>query len=169
MLDAALDLFVEHGFKGTTITSIEERVGLAAGTGSFYRHFASKEDLLLAAVSHEAERARAAIDIERSTLPADHDREDSLRMIGEHLRRFDRLFVLMLTEGDRVPQLHDAIANSLIATSSDASWTSDPVFVIRMAALGGYHLLSRFQGRPFLDAPFDEFVATLARFELSTS
>jgi AcrR family transcriptional regulator len=33
LLDAAFDLFAEIGFAGTTISQIERRVGLAAGSG----------------------------------------------------------------------------------------------------------------------------------------
>jgi AcrR family transcriptional regulator len=41
ILDVALDHFAEHGFAGTSISAIERDVGLAAGTGSFHRHFPS--------------------------------------------------------------------------------------------------------------------------------
>ena len=61
ILDAALDLFVEQGFGGTTITAVELRAGLAGGTGSFYRHFRSKEELLRAAVDREVSRCMAEI------------------------------------------------------------------------------------------------------------
>ena len=43
ILEAALDLFVKEGYSGTTISEVERRVVLAAGTGSFYSHFSSKE------------------------------------------------------------------------------------------------------------------------------
>ena len=43
ILDVAIELFLREGFKGTPITDIERRAGLAAGTGSFYRHFPSKD------------------------------------------------------------------------------------------------------------------------------
>ena len=61
ILDAALDLFVEQGVRGTTISDIERQVGLAAGTGSFYRHFPSKEALLPAAVEREAAQCMAEV------------------------------------------------------------------------------------------------------------
>src|SRR5436853_1557341 len=51
---ASLDLFLERGFDGTTISDIERAVGLAAGTGSFYRHFRSKDDVFVAAVQRSA-------------------------------------------------------------------------------------------------------------------
>ena len=50
---AAAELFVRHGYAGTSIRDIAERVGLLAG--SVYHHFRSKEDILLA-VNHEGFR-----------------------------------------------------------------------------------------------------------------
>jgi AcrR family transcriptional regulator len=41
---AALDLFVERGFYGTTVPEIAERAGVGAGT--IYRYFESKESLV---------------------------------------------------------------------------------------------------------------------------
>ena len=46
ILDTASDLFVEHGYAGTSIRDISERLGMTKG--SLYYHFPSKEDLLLA-------------------------------------------------------------------------------------------------------------------------
>lgn len=42
---AALPLFAERGFAGTSIAAIETAAGLAPRAGAFYRHFASKEAL----------------------------------------------------------------------------------------------------------------------------
>jgi TetR/AcrR family transcriptional regulator, repressor of fatR-cypB operon len=41
---AALDVFVERGFHGSTVPSIAERAGIA--TGTIYHYFASKEALV---------------------------------------------------------------------------------------------------------------------------
>lgn len=43
ILAAALELFAERGFDGTTMPLVAERAGVGAGT--IYRHFASKEAL----------------------------------------------------------------------------------------------------------------------------
>jgi AcrR family transcriptional regulator len=51
LIDAALQLFAAEGYRGTTIRKIEEKAGLTPGAGGMYRHFRSKEDLLLAAVA----------------------------------------------------------------------------------------------------------------------
>src|SRR5438128_2202472 len=66
ILDAAMDLFAQDGFTGTTISEVERRVGLAAGTGSLYRHFPSKEALLRAAVEHEVTKCRAEMEEARA-------------------------------------------------------------------------------------------------------
>ena len=42
---AALPLFAEHGFAGTSIAAIETAAGLAPRAGAFYRHFPGKEAL----------------------------------------------------------------------------------------------------------------------------
>jgi AcrR family transcriptional regulator len=57
LIDAALTLFANEGYRGTTIRKIEEAAGLSPGAGGMYRHFRSKEELLLAAV----ERYRADV------------------------------------------------------------------------------------------------------------
>ena len=44
ILEAALDLFAEHGFDATPVPMIAERAGVGAGT--IYRYFDSKEDLV---------------------------------------------------------------------------------------------------------------------------
>jgi TetR/AcrR family transcriptional regulator, repressor of fatR-cypB operon len=50
ILNAALDLFVERGFHGTSVPSVAERAGVAAGT--IYHYFASKEALVNALYQH---------------------------------------------------------------------------------------------------------------------
>jgi AcrR family transcriptional regulator len=46
ILDAALDLFSDHGFEGTTLQQIADRLGLTKA--ALYYHFPSKDDLLQA-------------------------------------------------------------------------------------------------------------------------
>lgn len=47
---AALRLFGEQGFARTTVTQIERAAGLSGGSGAMYRHFKSKDELLVEAV-----------------------------------------------------------------------------------------------------------------------
>lgn len=48
VLDAALDLFSEHGFEGTSLQDIADRLGVTKA--AVYYHFRTKDDLLLALV-----------------------------------------------------------------------------------------------------------------------
>jgi AcrR family transcriptional regulator len=154
LLDIALDVFVELGYEGTSVSELERRVGLAAGTGSFYRHFRSKDELLQAAVDREVEQVMAAIP---------EDREEGLAGALRDIRRFDRLLRLALVDGDRVPQVRDALATALKGPGDQIRWEDQPELVVALAALGGYHVMSLVQGRPFQDMPEAEFLAALAR------
>jgi len=165
LLDAALDLFAEQGFEGTTITEVERRVGLTPGTGSFYRHFRSKEELLRAAVDREVERSMAVVEAARAEpAPDDPLQQDvqHLAMALTALRSFDRLFRLLLVEGDRVPELRAAVMAAVQGPGEQVSWQDSPTTVVRLAALAGYHVYSTVQGRPFQGAPEQEFLTVLA-------
>ena len=165
ILDAALELFAEEGFLGTTISAVERKVGLAAGTGSLYRHFASKEELLQAAVEREVARVVAEIEADRAALAADVEGEERLAQdytqCLRDLRRFDRLVRLALSEGERVPEVRDAISRALAVARKGSTWDRDPGLVVAIAALAGYHLLSAVEGRPFRDMSERRFVETL--------
>ena len=79
------------------------------------------------------------------------------------IRRFDRLLRLVLTEGERVPELRDAISTALRGPGEQLSWDEAPMVVVALAALGGYHLFSLVQGRAFQGVAEDDFLAELAR------
>lgn len=46
ILDAALDLFIEKGYEGTSLRELAERLGFTKA--ALYYHFASKDDILMA-------------------------------------------------------------------------------------------------------------------------
>ena len=47
IMQAALKLFVERGYQKTSIARIETEAGLVPRAGAFYRHFDSKQALLV--------------------------------------------------------------------------------------------------------------------------
>src|SRR5579863_9163351 len=49
ILDVALELFSEHGFDGTTLQQIADRLGVTKA--ALYYHFRSKDDLLRALIA----------------------------------------------------------------------------------------------------------------------
>jgi len=166
ILEVALGLFAQEGFTGTTITAIERQVGLAAGTGSLHRHFKSKEELLHAAVDHEIGRIMATAEAERAALPvlddADAEAAQAYQQAMRDIARFDRLFRLLLTEGERLPQLRATMARALAPMRGGSeSWTEEPTVVVAIAALGGYHYLSVMQGRPFEGMAEGDFISAL--------
>jgi AcrR family transcriptional regulator len=52
LLAEALKLFAAKGYAATSVADIQRASGLAPGSGALYKHFASKRELLEAAVSH---------------------------------------------------------------------------------------------------------------------
>ncbi|MET0883518.1 MAG: helix-turn-helix domain-containing protein [Acidimicrobiales bacterium] len=166
ILDAALDLFVEQGVRGTTISDIERQVGLAAGTGSFYRHFPSKEVLLRAVVEREAAQCMAEVHRDRAAMALPDDPQEAFAARAAQtlrdMRRFDRLVRLLLAERDRVPELRDTIVSALGASEALGPWMDDPVVLVTVAALAGYHQFGLVDGGPFSGVDEAEFIATLA-------
>lgn len=59
LMDAAQQVFSEHGLAGATIDQVTQAAGFTRG--AFYSNFASKEELMLAAMDRERQRATAAM------------------------------------------------------------------------------------------------------------
>jgi len=77
------------------------------------------------------------------------------------MRRFDRLLRLMLNEGDRVPELRQAIWAALQVPVKDTPEEEDVVEAVAETALGGYHLFSMMQGRPYNGVSEEQFLRSL--------
>lgn len=80
VLDAAVDLFAEQGYDGTSVSQVLARAGVAKG--GFYHHFASKEELLYEVYGDLIERQLAAMtEILRRGLPP----AETLRLLIDDL------------------------------------------------------------------------------------
>lgn len=71
LLDAARDCFAEYGYARTRISDVVFRAGVSQG--NFYRHFASKDEVFLAALGPSLEELGAATHRSRSGDPASLD------------------------------------------------------------------------------------------------
>jgi AcrR family transcriptional regulator len=167
-----MELFAENGFSGATISEVERRVGLAVGTGSLYRHFSSKEELLRAAVEREVTRIR--LEIQRHAEAAEDSAEDpverrlrSYRQRLHDMRQCDRLFRLMLNEGDRVPELREAMWAALRVPVKHRPETGDVIEAVAESAIGGYHLFSIMQGRPYNGVGEEQFLRELVELTMA--
>ena len=171
ILDAALDLFAEAGVDATTVTAIERRAGLAGGSGSLYRHFRSKEDVLDATIEREVTRLKELLEHERAARPRLPDRRSQLLLQFHQtlrdIKQFDRLLRILQRETGRSPSLQGIVARVVGLDRGLASWSShddrlDPMTaVVVVAALVGYHAIGQWQDRPFLDVDADAFIERL--------
>lgn len=165
ILEAAADVIAEEGLSGFTMTEVERRVGLAVGTGSIYRHFSSKEALLKAALEREISRNRDVTHEARSAAQQEPDPAERAvkvyQQMLDDLRRFDRVFALMLNQRECVPELRDAIRAAARPRAQAAIGEDRGMHALAMAALGGYHLFSIMQGQPFNGVDEDEFLRLL--------
>ncbi|QKW32731.1 TetR/AcrR family transcriptional regulator [Actinomadura sp. NAK00032] len=179
VLDAALELIQEHGFGGTTVTDIEELAGLSPGSGSFYRHFRSKEEVFRAVLERELDRARRhREEFERG--PVDDDPRAALarRLVQQldYLARVRPLINLLAREHGRFPEVTRRIrsvlvdrgiaeeAEHLTRDMPDGDGHADPhaLLAVVVSALTGYELSRGFFGRPPADVAPERFAAALA-------
>jgi AcrR family transcriptional regulator len=164
-------LFGERGYKETTIAQIEAAVGLSPGSGSLYKHFSSKEELLVAGVEDLlADRASFVRVLEPSVMPRRGDIKElqalmSLVATGG-LRRMerDRYINRLLFRGlEEFPDLlaryrdgeiaanHHAVASFLSGLAAeqetDGDWSA--IAAVLVGATAHYWLLADlFGGHP---------------------
>jgi AcrR family transcriptional regulator len=118
ILDAALALFSERGFKATTVIDIETAAGLTPGAGGVFHHFPSKRAVLAAALERRFQQTEA-LDQLRTALPRLGDRAAELRVFARYvldqLADERDLLVLVLAESRRDEALFATAARTLFA------------------------------------------------------
>ena len=95
LVAAARGAFARDGYAGVNIADISEEVGIA--TGSFYRHFETKEAIFLAAVQSVGDVVAAEID----SLPARLSSRRATSTVGELLEPFVTLLLESATRARR--------------------------------------------------------------------
>lgn len=117
LLAAAMNLFAEHGYDGTSVADIQIAAGLTGGSGALYKHFASKEAVLEAGVdaylASLAENSNATV----RELPADP--REALRVIAsstiESMTGEEKVLRVLLRDLDRRPELIERLWNGVTA------------------------------------------------------
>lgn len=118
LVAAAVRLFADQGYEGTSVGEIEAAAGLVPRRGALYRHFDSKRALIGAALEERSE-AVERIGAQLAELGGT-GLEDELRAVAEvalsELARERELARLVMKEGDRFPDLardfHAAVVDS---------------------------------------------------------
>jgi AcrR family transcriptional regulator len=178
ILDAAIELFAQDGYKGTSIVRIEEAAGLTPGSGAIYHHFPSKEAVLRAGLERQLGRLNALRDIQRILLDLGDIRAELTVLARYALAEFDEeteLLTVVLTEARHQPGVMDAVVEQLIAATHTgfADWLQrrcrlDPDHAITVATLGlgalfSHRMLQILLGLQPLVIDDDAFVTTWVR------
>lgn len=176
LLSEALRLFGESGFKATRVSEIERAAGLAPGRGGLYRHFASKEDLLIAAVKQEADRNRELL---AQLAPADSATDPSatpmdLAWAGlQRLRQERDLNRLVLRGLADSPELLELAAETDIrpvhqslelwlSSQLKEGWDPSAFAAVLAGAITHFWLLEDVFGDHPTGVPAESYIATLA-------
>jgi AcrR family transcriptional regulator len=120
ILDAALEMFAEKGFKAITTRAIAEKAGVNEVT--LFRIFGSKEKLFLSIMDREATIRMGIIQMD---FEPSEDMAEDLAVIGNYIVKnmLERanFFKLMVMEVDRYPEIWEHIGTVPLAAISKLS------------------------------------------------
>lgn len=127
LAEIALDLFARKGFRETSIGDIEKAAGLTPRAGGFYRHFASKEQVLTESVRRMASEIVAEIRL--GDVLAQKSVKAELLIIAQslldHAEEYRSLRLLLQREAHKLPVLKEVMqeANLNLARQDIVPWT----------------------------------------------
>lgn len=130
LIAESMRLFGEQGYSGTSVSEIEAAAGLSGGSGSLYRHFASKEALLSEGIREQVAAGKGLLGLVRDAGAAEEaPLRESLVMIAvaglrrlEQERDFNRVLIkdlsmfpdlLEIARTEEIARIHAAIADWL--------------------------------------------------------
>lgn len=130
LIAESMRLFGEQGYSGTSVSEIEAAVGLSGGSGSLYRHFASKEALLSEGIREQVAAGKGLLGLVRDAGAAEEaPLRESLVMVAvaglrrlEQERDFNRVLIkdlslfpelLEIARTEEIARIHAAIADWL--------------------------------------------------------
>jgi AcrR family transcriptional regulator len=176
IIDAALRLFADRGYRGTTVGDIESAAGLAPRSGALYQHFAGKEEVLKAALEQhvrELESMQSAMEL----LPLG-DLRSELVLLGrwtlQDLTRREPLERLVRKEGAQFPELRDRVREAVhdvphqrladwirrtVAAAGAPEPDCEALALIIAGSMGHFRSLESVYGEKPLDIEDERFLA----------
>lgn len=130
IIDAAMRLFGDNGYRGTSVIQIETAAGLTPGAGGIYHHFRSKEELLTAGIDRHLVRLDALRDIRRLLTGLGDLRAEltvTARYVLAELDSESDLLRVLASEARARPELARHAASRLIgpAYTEFADWLAE--------------------------------------------
>ena len=118
LLEAAAICFARRGFHRTTMDEIAREAGVSAGL--IYRHFASKEDLVVAMVEQhqQSELAHIAAAAQQPTLASALDHFFLANLASNEWRADALLYAEVIAEGLRNPRIEAVVQANSTAVSA---------------------------------------------------
>ena len=129
ILDAAVALVAERGFDRTTVGDIEAAAGLTRRAGGFYRHFSSKEEMLVRALERAAAEMIACLHLD-DVIALQSPRAELLliaRAMLRHMNFYRQIRLILWRESHKLPALRRAAnkANQRLAALDVVPWTKN--------------------------------------------
>jgi AcrR family transcriptional regulator len=173
MLAAAIELATAGGYEAVQMRDVASRAEVALGT--LYRHYPSKDHLLLAALTEEAEALRDRIALRPPEGPDAASRTaEVLRRATRALARRPELTAALVTaltapEPDTVEAKHDVelVLRAIITSAVDGAAVTDPSGVVRTLGYVWLAVLSAWVGGTLDDAEMADDLDTAARLLLA--
>jgi AcrR family transcriptional regulator len=180
LITAALTLFAENGYARTTVGEIEAAAGFTPRGGTLYKHFASKDELLQAALDRHARDVTGRRSVVELLPLGDLHAETVLvmRYLLRELASHRELQALIEKEGAHYPFLAQRFWDEVAApgyrasaevldrqlnTDRDEFWDAEAVAVVLVGAIVNYRRGHWTFGRIPLDVDEERLVQTLAR------
>jgi AcrR family transcriptional regulator len=186
-MSAAMELFAERGFDGTSVGEIERAAGLAPRSGALYQHFeGGKEGLLRDAIEHEL-RVLDELGSVMEMLPLGDLRAELTLLARWNLGSLERRSALarfVRRDASRLaPELRDELYDRLVGRPYEqvVAWlrsrftaTPEPpdlhaLALVLVETISAYHSLRRTFGRAPDDVDDERFIAAWVETALAVA